>query len=115
MPDLSGAGWMAVCVILTVAVATMSVSAYCNDTRAADDPLYGVMASGERTEHGAVACGPSYPFGTLVAVPGWGWGVCMDRGGAITDGHLDLWMDSEEAALRWGRQELEVSVLEVIP
>ena len=111
MPDLSGAGWMAVCVILTVAVATMSVSAYCNDTRAADDPLYGVMASGERTFDGAVACGPSYAFGTLFWVPGVGWTVCADRGGAISDGHLDLWVETEADALKWGRQELEVEVV----
>lgn len=101
---------MLVCVALTVSVATFSVSAYTNDTRDRTDPLYGITASGLHTAPGTLACGPSYPFGTIFHVPGYGWAVCVDRGGAITDAHLDLWMEQEADALRWGRRELRVEV-----
>jgi 3D (Asp-Asp-Asp) domain-containing protein len=90
-------------------VATFSVSAYTNAGGA--PPFEGLMASGLYTREGYAACGPSYPFGTVFIIDGRGY-ICQDRGGAITDGHLDLWMADEAAALEWGRQELPVIVLE---
>lgn len=111
MSDRYGAGWMLTLCMMTLAVATFSVSAYCNDTRAADDPLYGIMASGVRTFDGAVACGPGLPFGTLFYIPGYGWAVCADRGGKIGDSNLDLWMETEAQAMKWGRQSLSVLIL----
>jgi len=112
MPDLSGAGWMAICVIMSVAVATVSVSAYCNNIRDVSDPLYGITASGAHTSPGTLACGPSLPFGTLVYIPGYGWGVCRDRGGAITDAHLDIfWASCRGARDDWGRQVKDVLIV----
>lgn len=112
MTDAYAVGWRLMVLVAIVSIVTMSVSAYCNDTRAEDDPLYGIMASGERTFFGACACGPGYEFGTLFYVPGFGWAVCMDRGGQITDMHLDIWLPTEQDALRWGRQEPSVLVVE---
>jgi hypothetical protein len=39
--------------------------------------------------------------------------TCLDRGSAITDGHVDVWMESEADALEWGRRELVVLVLPI--
>ena len=89
-------------------VETFSVSAYTNRTGA--PPYQGLTASGEYTRPGVAACGPSYSFGTFLLVDA-KWYVCADRGGAITDGHLDLWFQEDEGAWAWGRQTLNVLVV----
>ena len=79
----------------------MSVSAYAD---------HGYTASGAWTRQGVAACGPSFPFGTMFLVAG-KWYACMDRGGLVTDGHLDLWVADEDAAWEWGRVILQVGVI----
>jgi hypothetical protein len=52
-----------------------------------------------------------YPFGTRMYVPGWGWGVVRDRGGAIKGPHrLDLFFATHGQALRWGRRHVDVQI-----
>ncbi|PIE72628.1 MAG: hypothetical protein CSA20_07200 [Deltaproteobacteria bacterium] len=52
-----------------------------------------------------------YPFGTRIYVPGYGWGVVVDRGGAIKGpDRLDLYFESHQKALNWGRKRLEVTI-----
>ncbi len=52
-----------------------------------------------------------YPFGTRMYVPGWGWGVVSDRGSAIKGpDRIDLYFESHQEALRWGRRRLEVTI-----
>lgn len=52
-----------------------------------------------------------YPFGTRMYVPGWGWGVVEDRGGAIKGSErIDLYFDSHAEALRWGRRQVGVQI-----
>jgi len=53
-----------------------------------------------------------YPFGTRMYVPGWGWGVVADRGGAVKGpGRIDLFFSSHRDALEWGRQRLDVEII----
>ncbi len=53
-----------------------------------------------------------YPFGTRMYVPGWGWGVVADRGGAIKGpSRIDLFFTSHGDALRWGRRRLDVTII----
>jgi hypothetical protein len=52
-----------------------------------------------------------YPFGTRMYVPGYGWGRVEDRGGAIKGSdRIDLYFNSHEEALHWGRKKLHVQV-----
>lgn len=52
-----------------------------------------------------------YSFGTRMYVPGYGWGVVEDRGGAIKGPErIDLYMDSHADALEWGRRKVNVLV-----
>lgn len=83
-----------------VLVLTLSVSAY-SDT--------GPTASGAWTTHGTAACGPTFPFGTRFLLAGRTY-TCTDRGGLVTDQHLDLWMPNESDAWAWGRATLPVHV-----
>lgn len=71
----------------------------------------GITASGTQARHGTVAADTRrLPFGTIVYVPGYGYGRVEDRGSAITDLKLDLWFSSHTAARHWGRQKVLVKV-----
>lgn len=75
------------------------------------DPTYGITASGEEVREGyTLACPPSMAFGTVVAIEGVGERVCTDRGSAITEGRLDVYMPELEDAIEFGRQALEVQI-----
>ena len=67
----------------------------------------GVTASGKRAKRGTIAADRRfYPFGTVMYVPGYGWGVVEDTGGAIKGpDRLDLWFSTEREALKWGRRK----------
>lgn len=63
-------------------------------------------------EDGTIAADTKhYPFGTRMHVPGYGWGVVEDRGGAIKGPtRIDLYFNSHSAALEWGRRRLYVII-----
>lgn len=50
------------------------------------------------------------PFGTSVIINGKEY-VAEDTGGAIKDNRIDVYFDSHEDALKWGRQIIEIEVL----
>ena len=71
----------------------------------------GVTASGTRARVGTLAADTSrYPFGTIMYVPGYGYGRVEDRGGDIKGDDLDLYFRSHGEAMQWGRQRLTVKV-----
>jgi 3D (Asp-Asp-Asp) domain-containing protein len=76
------------------------------------DPLYGVTASGVYVEENlTIACPPSMEFGTRIYIPYFDNEFeCQDRGGAITEGKLDVYIPILADALEFGRRELEVVV-----
>ena len=52
-----------------------------------------------------------YPFGTRMYVPGYGWGRVEDRGGTIKGPtRIDLFFDSHQDALYWGRRKVPVQI-----
>lgn len=97
----------------TPTVVTLNTSAYCaascgGNTRTAS----GATASSWHT----VAAGRGYPAGTVIYIPYFankpngGWFVVQDTGGAITNNHLDVWMDSMSECLSFGRRNLECHI-----
>lgn len=71
----------------------------------------GVTASGTRAAHGTVAADTSVlPFGTIIFIPGYGYGRVEDRGGKIVGSKLDLWYSTHEEARQWGRRRITVRV-----
>lgn len=69
----------------------------------------GRTARGTTAKKGTVAADPTvFPFGTRLAIPGYGTGVVEDVGGAIKGRHVDVWFPTHEEACRWGRRELAV-------
>jgi 3D (Asp-Asp-Asp) domain-containing protein len=83
-------------------VGEVSVSWY-----AANEPGMSTRtASGNKAIEGqTVALGKSYPFGTEVYIEGIGYRVCHDRGGAITDGHADVFVSDPDNIPSVGRYD----------
>ena len=86
--------------------ATMNISAYTDCSAMAS--CWGITASGKKTSPGTVAAGPNIPFGTKVFIPSYGDGRVKDRGGAISDAHLDVWYKDYNDAIKFGRRYEEV-------
>jgi 3D (Asp-Asp-Asp) domain-containing protein len=72
----------------------------------------GITASGTKAEKGTIAADTShYPFGTVMYVPGYGYGRVEDRGKSVKgDSKIDVYCDSHKEALRWGRRNVPVKV-----
>lgn len=71
----------------------------------------GITASGARARPGTLAADTArYPFGTVMRIPGYGYGVVEDRGGAITGNRIDLFFRTHSKAQAWGRKRLAVTV-----
>jgi 3D (Asp-Asp-Asp) domain-containing protein len=74
---------------------------------------YGITASGEVvTEMTTIACPDSLSFGTRVYIQELeNVFTCQDRGSAIEEGKLDVYMEDLKDAQVFGRQKLKVLVL----
>ena len=72
----------------------------------------GITASGVKAIEGVtVATDNSIPFGTKIYIDGVGERIVQDRGGAIKGNKIDLYFDSHEKALEFGRQTKQVTIL----
>lgn len=97
-------------------VVTMNVSAYTASTcgKAAGSPGYGITSSGRQASSWyTIAAGSAYPIGTKIYIPYFanepngGWFVVEDRGGAISNNRLDVYMDTYGECINFGRRNLE--------
>jgi uncharacterized protein YabE (DUF348 family) len=69
-------------------------------------------ATGARAGFGIVAVDPSViPLGTRLYIPGYGYGVAADTGGAIRGNKIDLCFDSATQARNWGRRSVTIVIL----
>ena len=74
---------------------------------------YGITSIGWQARPGIIAVDPrTIPLGTRMYVPGYGFGVAGDTGGAIVGHRIDLFYDSVHEAMRWGRRTVPVYILE---
>jgi len=72
----------------------------------------GITASGVRaTANHTIAAPSKYPFGTRIALDGYGTFVVEDRGGAIKDNRLDRFFNTHQEALNWGVKYCNGTVL----
>lgn len=71
----------------------------------------GVTSSGAKVGPGTIAADPSiYPYGTIMHIPGYGYGVVEDTGGAIKGQHIDLYRPNHWFAKGWGVREKTVKI-----
>jgi 3D (Asp-Asp-Asp) domain-containing protein len=98
---------------ITPVIKTMNTSAYCACSKCCGKST-GITSSGARASAWyTLAAGSGYPIGTVIYIPYFsdkpngGWFVVQDRGGAITNNKLDVYMNTHSQALSFGRQNLE--------
>ena len=103
---------------ITPTVKSFNTSAYCSCAKCCGK-TNGITASGAKaTQWYTVAAGSGYKIGTVIYIPALkdkpngGWFVVQDRGGAISNSKLDIYMGSHNAALQYGRKTLEAYVYE---
>ncbi len=71
----------------------------------------GITAAGTKAQRGVIAADTRVlPFGTILWVPGYGWGRVEDRGGAIQGNKIDLYFPTHAEARQWGRQHVDAYV-----
>ena len=69
-------------------------------------------ATGTWPSRGTVAVDPRViPLGSELYVEGYGPAVAADTGGAIKGQIIDLYMDSYEEAIQFGRREVQIEVV----
>jgi len=97
-------------------VKTFNTSAYCACSKCCGKST-GKTASGEyASSWHTLAAGKGYPIGTIIYIPYFknqpngGWFVVQDRGGAISNNKLDVYMGTHSQALQFGRRSLECYV-----
>jgi len=76
------------------------------------DPGVGtITATGARLRHGIIAVDPRViALGTKIYVPGYGYGVAADTGGAIKGNKIDLAYEYRADALRFGRRTMTIRI-----
>lgn len=87
-----------------------TVSAYCPCEDCCGRWSDNITASGHVIQPGDkfVAAPPMIPFDTMLDIPGYGIVPVLDRGGAIVDNRLDIYMDDHQDALNYGMRTLKV-------
>lgn len=69
-------------------------------------------ATGARLGYGIIAVDPDViPLGTRMWVPGYGYGIAADTGGAIDGAHIDLCFDTYGEVDAWGVRRLTIVLL----
>ncbi|MCR4963881.1 MAG: G5 domain-containing protein [Firmicutes bacterium] len=70
-------------------------------------------ATGTWPKVGTIAVDPRYiPLGTRVYIDGYGYATAEDTGGAIKGNIIDLYMNSYDECIRWGRRSTTLYILE---
>lgn len=82
-----------------------------------DHPGYGITFSGvevKRDIYSTIAADLDiYPLGTIMYIPGYGYGVVADKGSAISGNKIDLYYETvEDVFAEWGKKEVDVYIIE---
>ncbi|ORU01269.1 3D domain protein [Anaerovibrio sp. JC8] len=86
---------------------------YVHATAYSPEETSGVTAMGTAVRKGIIASDPSViPMGTRVYIPGYGEAVAEDCGGSIVGTIIDIAFDTHAEALAFGRQDIEIYILD---
>ncbi|MBO5478231.1 MAG: G5 domain-containing protein [Clostridia bacterium] len=101
---------------ITPTVKNFNTSAYCACMKCCGK-TNGITSSGAKASSWCtLAAGKAYPIGTIIYIPYFknkpngGWFIVQDRGGAISNNRLDVYMGTHSQALQFGRRNLECYV-----
>ncbi len=93
-------------------VITMVATAYSPDAQSCGEFADGKTCIGLRAGYGIAAVDRSViPLGTRLYIPGYGYALAGDVGGAIRGNRIDLCFNTHEEAIRYGRRTVQVHIL----
>ena len=73
----------------------------------------GHTCNGKRAGYGIIAVDPKMvPLGAKLFVPGYGYGIAADVGGAIKGYHVDLGFNSAAGARKWGKKRVTLRIVD---
>ena len=79
----------------------------------AEPGLSAYTALGTLCQRGVIATDPSIiPLGTRVFIPGYGYAVAEDTGGAIVGHKIDVAFDTVAECYEFGRQFIDIYILD---
>lgn len=98
-------------------IATGYTAGYESTGKSPGHPEFGITYSGvkvTRDLYSTVAADLNvFPIGTILFIPGYGYGVVADKGGAIKGNKVDLYYETvEDVYEKWGKKKVEVYVVE---
>ncbi|MBD2872122.1 3D domain-containing protein [Paenibacillus arenilitoris] len=81
-------------------------------------PQYGITYSGVKVRRDQVSTIAAdtklFPIGTLLYIPGYGYGVVADTGSAIKGKRIDLYFETiKQVYEQWGKRKVQVEVLRI--
>lgn len=79
-------------------------------------PQYGITYSGVKVRRGklsTIAADPKlFPIGTVLYIPGYGYGIVADTGARIKGRKIDLYFPSKKQVYReWGKRTVDVRIV----
>ncbi|MDU4698573.1 MULTISPECIES: 3D domain-containing protein [Paenibacillus] len=99
-------------------LATGYTAGYESTGKKPNHPQYGITYSGVKvrrdkdTVSTIAADLKIFPLGTILYIPGYGYGVVADKGSAIRGHKIDLYFDTTKQVYKeWGKKEVEVQVV----
>lgn len=100
----------------TNVVATGYTAGYESTGKKPNHPSYGITYSGvkvKRDLYSTIAADITiFPIGTILFIPGYGYGVVADTGSAIKGNRLDLYFDTvQDVYKQWGKKNLDVYMI----
>lgn len=98
-------------------VATGYTAGYESTGKNKDNPSYGITYSGVKVKRdlfSTIAADLNvFPIGTILFIPGYGYGVVADKGGAIKGNELDLYYETvNDVYHSWGKKMLDVYIVQ---
>lgn len=101
----------------TTVIATGYTAGYESTGKNPGHPQFGITYSGvkvKRDLYSTVAADLNvFPIGTILFIPGYGYGVVADKGGAIKGNKVDLYYETvEDVYSQWGKKTLDVYVVQ---
>lgn len=99
-------------------IATGYTAGYESTGKSPGNPEFGITYSGvkvKRDLYSTIAADLNvFPLGTVLFIPGYGYGVVADKGGAIKGNKLDLYYETvEDVYNNWGKRTLDVYIIEM--
>ena len=92
-----------------------TATAYCSCKKCCGPNAQGITASGHKLKEGdkVIAVDKTViKFRSTVEIEGMGEYKALDTGSAIKGGIIDIWMESHQDALNWGRRKVRIRVKE---